>query len=138
MKLIDTHAHLNVTAFDQDRRSVLEGAWEAGVRRLINVGYDLPSSAASIELAQCYPQIFATAGIQPHYAAATGAAELQQLRQLLAHPKVVSLGEIGLDYHHDRAPRDAQRALFEAQLAIAAETELPAVIHSRDAWSDTV
>lgn len=138
MRLIDTHTHIHVPAFDADRTALLERACAAGVCRLINVGYDLPSSAASVELARSYPSIYATAGIQPHYAGATGPAELDQIDDLLKMPKVVALGEIGLDYHHDRAPRDQQRALFETQLHIAADKQLPVVIHSRDAHADTV
>ena len=138
MNLIDTHAHLHVPAFDEDRDAVLERAEAAGVRRLINVGYDLPSSAASVALAARYAYIYATSGIQPHYALDTGPTEFLELRALLAAPKVVALGEIGLDYHHDRAPRSAQRELFEAQMALAAELRLPVVIHSRDAHADTV
>jgi TatD DNase family protein len=138
MRLIDTHAHVHAAAFDADRAEVLERAYTAGVRRLINVGYDLASSAASIELARLHRPIYATAGIQPHYASATGPGEVDELRALLAAPKIVALGEIGLDYHHDRAPRSEQRSLFETQLALAAELKLPVVIHSREAHADTV
>ena len=138
MKLIDTHGHLHVAAFDDDRNAAWERARAAGVGRLINVGYDLPSSAASIELARARPDVYATAGIQPHYAVTTGPEQLRELRALLAAPKIVALGEIGLDYHHDRAPRPDQRQLFEAQLALARELRLPVVIHSREAHDDTL
>lgn len=138
MNLIDTHAHVHGSAFDADRAAVLERAQAAGVVRVINVGYDLPSSRASVELARSYPQVYATAGIQPHYALSTSPADLDELRELLALPKVVALGEIGLDYHHDRAPRPAQREFFAQQLAIAADVGLPVVIHSREAHADTV
>lgn len=138
MGLIDSHAHLQAVPFEADYDQVLERARAADVRWLINVGYDLPSSAASVELAGRYAYIFATAGIQPHYALETGHEELRQLQTLLDAPKIVALGEIGLDYHHDRAPRVAQHALFEQQLAIAAEHQLPVVIHSREAQADTV
>jgi TatD DNase family protein len=138
MYLIDTHAHVHASAFDPDRTEVLERARAAGVARIINVGYDLPSSRASVELARSYAQIYATAGIQPHYALTTSPEDLDELRELLAMPKIVALGEIGLDYYHDRAPRDAQRAFFAQQLAIAAEVGLPVVIHSREAHADTV
>lgn len=138
MELIDSHVHLQAGAFDADRAEVLERARAEGVAWLINVGYDLESSAASVALAERYPSLFATAGIQPHYALTTGAGELAQLRSLLDAPKVVALGEIGLDYYHDRAPRPAQRELFEIQLRIASERELPVVIHSREAHADTV
>jgi TatD DNase family protein len=138
MRLIDTHAHVHATAFDVDRAAVLERARAAGVLRIINVGYDLPSSRASVELARSHEQVYATAGLQPHYALSTTPEDLDELRELLALPKVVALGEIGLDYHHDRAPRPAQREFFALQLALAEEVALPVVIHSRDAHADTV
>ncbi len=138
MYLIDTHVHLHIAAFDADRDAALLRAREAGVRRMINVGYDLPSSRASIALAAEDAEIYATVGIQPHYAAETGPEEMAQLEALLGEPRVVALGEIGLDYHHDRAPRPSQRELFEAQLEVARRKELPVVVHSRDAHADTV
>lgn len=138
MKLIDTHAHVQASAFDADRAAALERAQAAGVVRIINVGYDLPSSRASVELARSYSQVYATAGIQPHYALSTSPEDLDELRDLLALPKVVALGEIGLDYYHDRAPRPAQREFFAQQLALAADVGLPIVIHSREAHADTV
>jgi TatD DNase family protein len=136
--LIDTHAHVHIDRFDADRDAVLERAREAGVERIVNIGYDLPSSRASIELAARYPQVFATAGIQPHYAIETRSAQLDELRELLGAPKIVALGEIGLDYHHNRAPHAAQHDLFRDQLAIARELGLPVVIHARDAQEDIV
>ena len=138
MHLIDTHVHVHIQAFDTDREAALERAREVGVRRMINVGYDLASSDASIKLAARRAEIYATAGIQPHYAVETGPEELARLEALLGEPRVVALGEIGLDYHHDRAPRPRQRELFEAQLAIARRRCLPVVIHSRDAHADTM
>lgn len=138
MRLIDTHAHVNIDRFEADRPAVLERARAAGVERIIEIGYDLASSRAAIALAHEQPGFAATAGIQPHYAAETGAAELDQLRELLAAPPIVALGEIGLDYYHNRAPRDEQLRLFRAQIALARELELPIVIHSREAQDDTV
>jgi TatD DNase family protein len=136
--LIDTHAHIHIETFNADRAEVLERATAAGVARLINIGYDLPSSYASAALAAEHPQVFATAGIQPHYALTTTAEHLREIVALLGQPKVVALGEIGLDYHHNRAPQDAQHALFRQQLALAHEHRLPVVIHARDAQADTV
>lgn len=138
MQLIDTHAHLHADHYTDDRDAVLERCRQADVTRLITVGYDLPSSEASIALAQHEPMIWATAGIQPHYALQTDAAALEHLHHLLQQPRVVALGEIGLDYYHDRAPHDRQEALFREQLAMARELDLPVVIHSRDAQVDTV
>jgi TatD DNase family protein len=136
--LIDTHAHVHIDAFDADRGAVLARALEAGVARLINIGYDLPSSYASAALAAEHPHIYATVGIQPHYALETTPAHLAEIAALLQQPKVVALGEIGLDYYHNRAPQDAQHALFREQLALAREQRMPVVIHARDAQADTL
>ncbi len=138
MPLIDTHAHIHIDTFNADRTEVLARAQAAGVARLINIGYDLPSSYASAALAAEHPQVYATAGIQPHYALETTPAQLAEIAALLQQPKVVALGEIGLDYHHNRAPQDAQHTLFREQLALAREHDMPVVIHARDAQTDTV
>lgn len=124
--------------FDADRAEVLARAEQAGVARLINIGYDLHSSLASAALAAAHAPIYATAGIQPHYALETNDADLEQIVALLAQPKVVALGEIGLDYHHNRAPHDAQHAFFRTQLDLAREHDMPVVIHTREAQADTV
>ena len=136
--LIDTHCHLFSDQFAADRAAALERAREAGVTRLINIGYDLPSSRAAIALAHAEATAWAAAGIQPHYALETTAADLDELRKLLAEPRVVALGEIGLDYHHDRAPHEMQETLFRQQLALARELDLPVVIHTREAQADTL
>lgn len=138
MRLIDTHAHVGLDQFDGDRAAVLARAGEAGVARQIEIGFDLPSSQAAVALAEREPEIYAAVGWQPHYAAEVGAAELAAIADLARHPKVVAIGEIGLDYHWDRAPRASQERLFREQLALARELRLPVVIHSRDAAADTV
>jgi TatD DNase family protein len=138
VSLIDTHAHVHIAAFDADRAEVLGRAYAAGVARIINIGYDLPSSHASIALAGEHQQIYATVGIQPHYAEETTAEQLEELEALLHESKVVALGEIGLDYYHNRASLTAQHALFRAQLAIAHKHQMPVVIHSREAQADTI
>jgi TatD DNase family protein len=137
-RLIDTHLHLHLAQFDADRSAAIQRASDAQVARLVEVGYDLESSNAAVALAESQPAIFAVVGIQPHYAAQADEAWLAQIKRLAAHPKVVAIGEIGLDYFHDRAPHDAQERLFRAQLALARELHLPVVIHSRDAQADTV
>jgi TatD DNase family protein len=136
--LIDSHAHVHSADYEGERDEVLERAREAGVGIIVDVGYDLPSSRAALALAQAHDQIYATAGIQPHYAAETGPDELEELRGLLRQPRVVALGEIGLDYHHDKAPRPLQQELFRSQLRMARELGLPVVIHSREAAEDTL
>lgn len=138
MPLIDTHAHIQLEAFDTDREAVLARARAAEVARIVTIGYDLPSSRASVALAERNASVWATVGIQPHYAQTTTDADLAELESLLAHPRVVALGEIGLDYYHHRAPRDAQAALFRRQIAIARTHDMPVVIHSREAADDTL
>ena len=135
--LIDTHTHLHLAQFDDDRDAAIERAGAAGVARMVEIGYDLESSRAAVRLAEAHPPIYAVVGIQPHYAVEADAAWLDEVRRLAAHPKVVAIGEIGLDYYHDRAPHDRQERLFREQLALARELGLPVVIHSRDAQSDT-
>lgn len=136
--MIDTHAHVHYDRFDADRADVLERAQEAGVERIINIGYDLPSSRASVALAHEQAGVWATVGIQPHYALDTTAAHLIEIERLLTEPKVVALGEIGLDYYHMDAPADAQADLFRQQLVIARRYHMPVVIHTREAQVDTL
>ncbi len=136
--LIDTHTHVHASQFDDDRVDVLSCAAEAGVRCIVEIGYDLPSSRAAIALAERYGQIFAVVGVQPNYIAAAPPDWLDQVRALAQHPKVVAIGEIGFDYYWNEAPPDRQEQFFRAQLVLARELRLPAVIHSRDAQSDTI
>ncbi len=135
--LFDSHTHLNVEAFAADRPAVLQRAWQAGVRRMLVVGFDLESSAEAVAVAAEYG-LCAAVGIQPHYAAATGPAELERLRHLAGGPGVVALGEMGLDYYRNRAPRAEQQRLFRQELALAQELGRPVVIHSREAAEDTL
>jgi TatD DNase family protein len=138
IRLIDTHMHLHLAQFDHDRAAVIERASATDVALMIEIGYDLESSHAAIELAEHHPQIFAVVGIQPHYAGLADDTWLAEVCQLAAHPKAVAIGEIGLDYYHDRAPHNLQDRLFREQLALARELRKPVVIHSRDAQADTV
>ncbi len=133
--LFDTHTHLNAAAYDQDRAAVIKQARQQGVPGMVVVGFDLPSSRSAITVAREHG-LWATAGIQPHYAGETGPQELAQLRSLAQDPAIVALGEIGLDYYRDRAPRREQRQLFRAQLGLARELDLPVVIHSRESFAD--
>jgi TatD DNase family protein len=133
--LIDTHAHLDACA---DRPSALiRRARSAGVDRIITVGTGIESSQIALELADLHEEVFAALGIDPHQAGDAEAGRVDELRELLQHEQAIAVGEIGLDYFRDRAPRDRQRRLFEAQLELAAELGKPAVIHTRDADADT-
>lgn len=138
LKLIDTHTHLHLAQFDDDRAAVLARAAAIGVGRSIEIGYDRESSRAAVALAEQHTNMYAVVGIQPHYGLEADQRWLDEVRELAQHPKVVAIGEIGLDYHWDRAPHDAQERLFRAQLALARELGLPVVIHSRDAQADTI
>jgi len=129
---IDTHAHLDAPQFGSDLDSVLFRAREAGVKWIITVGADLASSRAAVALAERYESVYATVGVHPHEARIVDRPTLDELRDLAAHPFVVAVGEIGLDYYRDLSPRDVQRAALESQLAVAADVSKPVVIHIRD------
>jgi TatD DNase family protein len=137
IQLIDCHAHLHDSAFDVDREDVLARAGEAGVASIVTAGTDIPSSVAAVALAEHESCVWAAVGIHPHEAEASGTADVQRLSMLAASDRVIAIGEIGLDYHYDHSPRDQQRERFEQQLDLAAELNLPVVIHSREADDDT-
>ncbi len=136
MTLIDTHAHLDFSKFDADREAVVERARAAGVAAIVNVGTDLSSSQRAVRLAEQYGDVYAAVGMHPHDAKALDGATLAELRELAQHPKVVAVGEIGLDFYRDLSPRDVQRRAFQAQLAWAAKLGKPVVIHDRDAHDE--
>ena len=134
--LIDSHCHLDLSQFDADRELVLVRAHEAAVSYLVNPGIDLDHCRRALALAEQYDEVFVAVGIHPNSAHDVGSQELADLRALAVHPKVVAIGEIGLDYHwHDVAP-DRQRRAFMAQLELAADLGLPVIIHHRDANKD--
>jgi TatD DNase family protein len=134
--LVDAHCHLGDPAFDGDRPAVLTRAAAAGVGHVVVIGESLAGSARAASLARERTGLSATAGVHPHEAAAWDAAALPRLRELLVAPELVAVGETGLDYHYDHAPRALQRAAFEGQLALAADLMKPVVIHARDADDD--
>jgi TatD DNase family protein len=140
MRLVDSHCHLDGRRFDADRAAVLERARAAGVETLVAIGSGdgPPDLQAGIRLAGEYDFIYATAGVHPHDAAKCAPETMAEVERLCAREKVVAVGEIGLDYHYDFSPRDVQWRVFEEQMAIAARTGLPVVIHTREAWADTV
>ena len=136
--LIDTHAHLDFNQFDDDRDAVLARAWQAGVAAIVTIGTDLKTSRAAVALAEAHERILATVGFHPHDAKSANAAALAELRELGRHPRVVAVGEIGLDFYRDRSPRDVQRRVFGRQLHVAAELGKPVVIHDRQAHAETL
>jgi TatD DNase family protein len=133
--VIDTHAHLDVCA---DRPSALiRRARSAGVDRIVTVGTGIDSCRAALELAELHEEVFAAVGIDPHQAGDAEANRVEELRALAEHERSVAVGETGLDYFRDRAPRNRQRKLFEAQLELASDLGKPVIIHTRDADGDT-
>jgi TatD DNase family protein len=138
--LVDSHCHLDDSKFDEDREQVIERARAAGVERMlaIGTGNGPPDLEVALRLADRYPFLYATIGVHPHDASKATEETFVRLRELAAHPKVLAIGEIGLDYHYDFSPRDVQRAVFERQLGLAAEVGKPIVIHTREAWDDTL
>jgi TatD DNase family protein len=143
--LIDTHAHLDYTDYDPDRAEVIGRAAEAGVTEIISIGTRLDSSARAVELAENFPNIWATVGIHPGEVVEAPDDAVDRLHALAQSSRVVAIGEIGLDYHHlpeDSAKADEikrrQAAFFREQLALTAELGLNAVIHQRDSWDDTL
>ena len=140
MKLIDSHCHLDDAKFDDDRERVIERALAAGVETMMAIGTgDGPADLeTAVRLADRHAFIYATIGVHPHDASKATAETFAKLRDLAAHPKVLAIGEIGLDYHYDFSPRNVQRSVFEQQLEIAAESRKPIVIHTREAWTDTL
>jgi TatD DNase family protein len=128
--VIDTHAHLG-----EDAAEVLERARAAGVAKVIDVATTIAGARATLQRAEALDGVYACLGVHPHEAAEPG--DLDELRELLEHPRAVALGETGLDYYRDYAPHEAQQRLFEAQLALALELGKPVVIHTRSADDDT-
>ncbi len=136
MDIVDSHAHLDFPQFDDDREAVIERARRAGVVAIVNIGTSLSSSRASVGLAEEYDFVYAAVGIHPHHADTADRGALDDLRALAHHPKVVAIGEIGLDYYRDYSPRPVQRRAFREQLELAAELGQPVVIHSREAHQE--
>lgn len=144
--MIDSHVHLNRTEFAADRDAVMAAARREGVTGFLNVGYDLPSSRESVALAEANADVWATVGVHPHDAQVLADARgrlrpaaadfLAELAELARHPRVVAVGEIGLDFFRDLSPRPAQRAALAAQLELADRVDLPVVFHVRDAWRE--
>jgi TatD DNase family protein len=137
--LIDSHCHLDSEEFQADREAVIARALEAGVTRMLAIGTGTgpPDLEAGVRLAEKYPCFLATVGVHPHDADKANAETFHRLIDLLKHPKVAALGEIGLDYYRNHSPREVQQAVFIEQMQIAAACMKPIVIHTREAWDDT-
>jgi TatD DNase family protein len=140
VRLIDSHCHLDDRQFDDDRAQVIERALAAGVGRMlaIGTGNGPPDLEAGLRLAREYSFLYATVGVHPHDAAKAMPETFGAMQALLADEKVLAVGEIGLDYHYDFSPREVQRAVFVEQLGLAGRAGKPVVIHTREAWEDTL
>ena len=136
MQICDTHCHLNLNNFRDDVEEVIQRARLTGISRILVPGIDLPTNQIAMELAERFPEVHVAVGIHPNDGLTWTEETLPLLRQLAVHPKVVAIGEIGLDYYRDRCPRELQQTIFKAQLQLAAEMNLPVVIHNRDALQD--
>ena len=135
--IFETHAHYDDERFEGTRDDILSSLPSNGVGTVINVGSDVPTSETSIELAEKYPYVFAAVGVHPHEVENMTEADLDRIRTLSHHKKVVAIGEIGLDYYYDMDFKDKQHYWFSRQMELAAEENLPIIIHSREAAKDT-
>lgn len=136
--LVDSHAHLDGRQFVNDLDETVERATANGISHILTIGCDLESSENSITVAEKYENIFAAVGVHPHDATEINDAALAKLRTMLSHPKVVALGEIGLDYYRDRSPREIQREAFRQQIRLAREVGKPIIVHDRDAHDEVI
>jgi TatD DNase family protein len=136
--MFDTHAHLNAAQFEEDRQEVIQRALDEGVQHIVVVGFDRETIKGAIDLAEEYDFIYACVGWHPVDAIDMTEEDLAWIEELAAHPKVVALGEMGLDYHWDKSPADVQKEVFRRQIRLAKKVKLPIVIHNREATQDVV
>jgi TatD DNase family protein len=135
---VDSHAHLEMEAFDGDREAVLDRAAAAGLTAIITVGTTLPDCEKAVALAGLHPAVYAAVGIHPHEVKGVDTATYDALTVLARREKVVAIGEIGLDFFYNHSPRDSQLQHFAAQLDLAEELNLPVIIHDREAHAETL
>ncbi len=135
---IDSHAHITSEQFNQDREETIQRAIDAGIDFIVNPGTNLEDSRNAVALAEKHPQVYACVGIHPHDAKKADASGFKEIEALSKHPKVVAIGEIGLDYHYDFSPRDVQAEVFKTQVEIAQRRDLPIVIHTRESNQETI
>jgi TatD DNase family protein len=138
---VDSHAHIEMGDFNHDRDEVIQRAVDAGIDLIVDIGdgdVSHDSHSAAFKVAEQYPFIFTTVGVHPHEARLLDEHLYSSLKEMAQHPKVIAVGEIGLDYHYDHSPRTVQREAFRRQLLLALERDLPVVIHTREAEADTI
>ncbi|MDQ0163427.1 TatD family hydrolase [Bacillus alveayuensis] len=134
--LFDTHAHLNAVQYEQDLEEVIQRAKDEGVSHIVVVGFDRPTIKRAMELTESYDFIYAAVGWHPVDAIDMTDEDLAWIKELASHPKVVALGEMGLDYYWDKSPKEVQKEVFRKQIALAKEVKLPIIIHNREATAD--
>ncbi len=138
LAIFDTHTHLNDADLFDNSAELIQRAQDAGVVRMLVPGYDQESSRRAMELANRFPGVYAAVGIHPHDAKTATEKDFTDLEDWASDPKVVAIGEIGLDYHYDNSPRDVQAEVFRRQMEIAKQKGLPIVIHDREAHADVM
>jgi TatD DNase family protein len=138
MYLFDTHTHLDAPEFDEDREQIIARAVEAGVSKMINIGFNRETIPTTMKLAETYDYIYAAVGWHPVDAITMTESDLEWIASLCSHKKVVAIGEIGLDYHWDTSPKEVQQRVFRQQIGLARELGMPISIHNRDAHEDVV
>ncbi|WP_436869555.1 TatD family hydrolase [Staphylococcus arlettae] len=136
--LIDTHVHLNADEYDEDLEAVITRARENGVDRMFVVGFDTPTVERTMELVEQYDFIYGIIGWHPVDAIDCTGERLEWIEKLAEHPKIIGIGETGLDYHWDKSPKDIQQEVFRKQIALAKRVNLPIIIHNREATQDCV
>jgi len=138
IEFFDTHCHLDMSSYAQDLDTVLQLAIQAGVQTINTIGIDRASSEQAVQLAEQYPNVYASVGIHPHDATSATEDDLETIVALGSHARVIGYGEIGLDYYRKGAATDRQQQIFSRQLELAKELQLPVIIHDRDAHADTL
>lgn len=136
MNLIDSHCHLDFANFTPERDAVIERARAAGVGRMVTISTRVDEFASICSLATTYPEVYCTVGTHPDFATEESGVTADLLIELARHPKCVGIGEVGLDYHYDKAPRDVAESVFRTHICAARQSELPVIVHSRDADED--
>jgi TatD DNase family protein len=138
--LVDSHAHLDDSRFNDDRDAVIQRAWDAGVRKILTIGNGVgpDDMGCGIPIAESHDWIYTSVGIHPHDAAKVEDRHYSVMNKMATDPKVLAIGETGLDYYYDHSPRDTQRHVFRRQLALANDLNLPVIVHTRDADDDTI
>lgn len=136
MSFVDTHVHLHFPDYKEDQAGVIDRARQAGVEYFVNVGTDVSSSRASLELAQSHPFIYASAGVHPHDVKDADEDVLSEIEEILKHPRVVAIGEVGLDFYRDLSPRDKQEEVFSRFIKLHQKIKKPLIVHCRDAYKE--